>query len=176
MVANNFPNVVNGQPVDADAWFNAVAKALTAVQNIATPLGLIGQTRRTSNSTGITTTDTPVDGFTFTPAAGRRYRVVWSGGGESTVALDTYRISLRWILGASLIVTGSTTIVQRVPSATVANRHQPFTLYEDNVIGLPTSQLTIGISCVRVLGTGTITLAAATDNETALFVEDIGAV
>jgi hypothetical protein len=29
-VANDYPLVVNGQPVDADAWFNAIAEAVTA--------------------------------------------------------------------------------------------------------------------------------------------------
>jgi hypothetical protein len=77
LTANNFPQVINGAPVDADAWFNAVAQAVTALQSqLASPVGDTGNTSRGSvtsssyTSSLTSSTDTPITASFVAPQSG----------------------------------------------------------------------------------------------------------
>jgi hypothetical protein len=98
VAANNFPNVVNGQPVDADLWFNAVGKAVTALQG-----GL--PTASAYKSTGQATIVASLanDNDLFFSVVGPAAYVVVVEGGYTAATAGGIRFGLTVPAGASMV-------------------------------------------------------------------------
>jgi hypothetical protein len=118
----------------------------------------------TANTAGFTTTETDLGlAVTVTPISNRRYRIVFTGHLQGTVANDSVAVRLT--------NQANTLIYERDISINVAGLPQAFSITESyNTIG-PTG---FKVRAARIAGTGTITGIFSAGAPGWLFVEDTG--
>jgi len=182
VAVNDYPNVANGFPVDADLWFNPVGRDLTAAkaQLVSSPLGIIGLAgpRQTNSNTSASGTLVPVLRSAAYPLTfGRGYRI-WTPplGMDGTIANDVIRATITFTADGSVPTIASTILPGGIVSALQANVAQGeypviSTYYTPAAAG---EQLSLLLSVSRVAGTGTVLLLGDTLNIIAMVVEDIG--
>ncbi|MEU5668943.1 hypothetical protein ABZ749_00970 [Micromonospora sp. NPDC047753] len=130
--------------------------------------GWIGETLRGSGA-GVgpfTTTETVVTSFTFTAVAAARYKVTAHQHVRSSVAGDTVQLRLRREAGGTLTAAGTqfdTTNQGCLTTNLITVLLGTFT----NVAG----QITVGVTAVRLSGTGNITMDAFSTASSKLIVE-----
>ena len=174
---NLFPLVVNGQPVDANLWFNPIAEAVSELDGIRDeldprPFGVIKRGRRTTASTAsaaeIGVMRLPLVPLTF----GRAYRISTTNLQlSSTTSTDLVVAKIRIATDGSTATTASTDIgiVQGLsngfPSGPIVTEYYPAGADE---------QLSVLLTCARGSGAGNARILGATTWPISLFVEDIG--
>lgn len=175
MAVNDYPNVINGGPVDADFWYNPVARDLTALKATVNgqARGIIKRADRSSNSS-TTTTEIGVlrlDGIVV--STGRALIVSTNPMYLfSSVANDIVEIRLRYTTDGS----NATTSSPIMPKATAQDRVYntsggPTQMIETEYTpaGIPSETLSILLTVTRISGTGTVAVFAS-----AIKVSDVG--
>lgn len=172
----DLPLVINGQPVDADAWYNSVRRILVDGDLVGKPRGVLARGKRTTSSTG-TTTETGVLRLPGVSVGAGRLLRVWSSNLilASTVANDSVRAIVRYTTDGSTPTTASTqlgAIQMQVP-----NTSFPPTQELDLPFPVGGSDLTLAVllTVARQSGTGSVSLLAAAGFDIDLVVEDVGA-
>jgi hypothetical protein len=125
----------------------------------------IATTTRSSNSSGITTTETVVDSVTASLVEGRTYKIRWFGQVFSSVADGYTRLRIR-----EDSVSG-TEVDQRQRSTDIAANQAFPVILEGEYIAVATGSKTFVATLVRQAGTGTVTAQAGSANPTRLTVE-----
>ena len=133
--------------------------------------GYIAESRRTSTVSSITTTETVVQSLTFTAVSGVRYKVTAIQSAQSTVAGDNPQIRLRWASGAS-VTTAGTEIISVLPVCAVVNKGEMVTVV-DTFVPNVNGQVTVGVTMVRAIGTGTISSNGAASHVDTILVEGV---
>lgn len=125
-------------------------------------------TPRTSDSSGVTTSETLADTVTADLVTGRKYRVRWVGGVTSTVAADTLFLRLREGSG-----TGGTQMqLSRVsvPNTSGAGSRFGETL-EAEFTAVATASKTFSLTYHRASGSGTVSLPSTGTLPTYFYVD-----
>jgi hypothetical protein len=125
----------------------------------------IATTTRTSNSSGVTTTETVVDSVTASLVSGRTYKVRWFGQVFSTVADGYVRLRIR-----EDNVTG-TEVDQRQQETNIAASQAFPVILEGEYTAAATASKTFVATIIRQVGTGTVTAQAGSANPTRLTVD-----
>ncbi|ANN16259.1 hypothetical protein SD37_11785 [Amycolatopsis orientalis] len=135
--------------------------------------GLVEDLYRTANSaSGIAATDTVLDFVTAVLTAGRTYRLEWSGDMVGAGAVATYSFRVRYIAAASLTVAGSTIVRRKTWEIKAAGGHEP-QFVTGRFTAPTTDTYSVGVSVIRLLGSGTVQSIAAADNETSTELFDV---
>lgn len=134
----------------------------------STAPGWVGEVLRGPGATvgPFTTTEQVVQSFTFTAAAGARYKVTAHQHVRSSVAGDTVQLRLRRESGPSLTTSGTqfdTTNQGCLTTNLISVLMGTFT-------GM-TGQVTVGVTAVRLSGTGNITMDGFSTASSKLLVE-----
>ncbi|MFD5244991.1 hypothetical protein ACFWIW_10630 [Amycolatopsis sp. NPDC058340] len=144
------------------------ASDLNALSN-----GLVEDLTRTANSAGgITTTETVLDYVTAVLTAGRTYLLKWEGDMSGASANSTFGFRVRYIAAASLTVAGSTLVRRKIWEIKAFGTHEP-QFVSGKFVAPTTDTYSVGVSVVRLLGTGSVTGFAGADNETTTELFDI---
>ncbi|WP_410669129.1 hypothetical protein [Amycolatopsis sp. cmx-4-68] len=126
----------------------------------------------TNGPSGVTTTETVLDYLTGSLTAGRRYAFKWDGDFVGGTADSTWGWKVRYLAGAALVVAGSTKVRGRTYLGLSFGNHEPFEI-EGEFTAPTTAQYAVGVTLVRLLGTGTGSVIGGTDNERFLSLRDI---
>ena len=160
MPANNFPNVVNGSPVDGEAWFNAVAQAVTALQAARLVADNINNS---SPVTSASSTEVLAGSFTAVLDPTQRYTLMLDSAYQSSALGDIVRILMRYKAG-SVVDSSGTQFGIRTARVEVASSGTPLLMRRTLPAGLD-GTYTVGVLIDRAAGTGTVSLNANSTDE-----------
>lgn len=116
--------------------------------------GYVLHGERTAASGTFTTVETIVQTLTFPGIAGQRYKITAEQSVQSTVANDVAQCRLRWATGAS-VTTAGTAVASKFPTCITAALGNLFVII-GYVVPATTDDVTVGVTLVRGLGTGTL--------------------
>lgn len=151
VAANDFPVVVDGQPVTAEDWFNPVAERATALK---TAVLFVAEELDTTSNNATGGTEVVSSSITFTAVTGVRYKVTYMGVSESTVALDIATCQLRWKNSAVADTTGTSFATQN-KTAITASKGDAIVLV-GTFGGQNAGDLTVSATIKRIVGTGQV--------------------
>lgn len=115
----------------------------------------VGEDERTTSSAAVTTTETVIQSCTFTSASTTaRYRVTAIQSVQSTVLDDVIQVRLRWAAAGSVTTAGAQ-IFSTFPNADRAGKGVIVPLVKSFVPAVA-GQVTVGVTIVRSIGTGSI--------------------
>jgi hypothetical protein len=154
--ANDFPIVINGQPVDADLWFNQLAQWVTLLK---TSLRFVAELTDTTSNNNTGGAEAISSSITFTAVAGVRYKVTYMGVSESTIQYDIATVQLRWENNTVAALTGASFATDN-KTAIQASKGDGFTLV-GTFGGQAGGPLTITATIKRINGTGQVKQNAA---------------
>lgn len=145
-----------------------MAQVAVGAKARASQIGRAGaETVRTANSVNVTSTETVVDTIAVPVVAGRRYKIVWSGAVQSSNSTGHGQVSIR-----ETSVSG--TRLKWVNVATNYGSNIPFPGHiEVFWTAASTTTQTFVATLARPVGTGNEVAAAASDNPTCLYVENV---
>lgn len=124
------------------------------VANLLNALGFAASNFDTVSNVGTTTTEVVSSGCFLNAVAGIRYRILYSGVNESTVALDISTVQLRYAYSGSFGITGSS-IASDNKTAITASKGDAFTLF-GHFIAPSTGLVAVSATIKRIIGTGTV--------------------
>lgn len=133
--------------------------------------GYVAHNERTAASPAFTTVELVVQSLTFDAIAGQRYKVTADQGCQSTVAGDNPQVRLRWATGPA-VTTAGTEFMSKLPSLPIINEGELFTLTGWFTAPI-TGDITVGVTMIRSLGTGTLTSFASALQVCTLYVEAV---
>lgn len=144
------------------------ASELNALSN-----GLVASSYITTNSpSGISTTETVLDYLTVNLTSGRTYEMWWEGDMVGATAVATYAFRCRYLAAAALVVAGSTLVRGKTWEIKAAGGHEPQS-FTGRFTAPSTAQFAVGVSVVRLLGTGTVQALGASGNERYISLADV---
>ncbi|UVS81852.1 hypothetical protein [Actinokineospora sp. UTMC 2448] len=134
----------------------------------ASQVGLAGsESVRTSASGTFTTTETQLDTITVPVVSGRRYKIVWNGQVQSSVADGYVRCRIR-----ETSVTGTVLQIRNVGTTMAAGQSVPLHA-EAFWTASSTGDAVFLFTAVRQAGTGNISSFAAGDSPVSFYVQNI---
>lgn len=133
--------------------------------------GYVLHGERNTSSATFTTTEIVVQTLTFAGIAGQRYKILAEQSVQSSVAGDVGQARLRWATGAT-VTTAGTEIATRLPGCDVAAKGALFVII-GYVVPPTTDDVTVGVTMVRGIGTGTLQAFGSTTQTNTIHVEAV---
>lgn len=150
-IPNDFPDVLYSSPVDADAWFNAIAQWVTYLKN---SLRFVDDLTDTTSNNATGGTEAISSSITFEADVGVNYKITYQGVSESTVAADIATVQLRWQNSAAPSTAG-VSIASTNKTASAASKGDGFSL-TGRISGQASGDLTVTATIKRIVGTGQV--------------------
>lgn len=132
--------------------------------------GYVDDDLRNTASGTFTTVETVLQSMTVTAVAGIRYKISAVQSIQSTVNGDSVVMRLRWQTGATL-TSGGSLIVAEIAPCNTAGLGFLTTMFGTFIPGA--GQITVGVTAVRNLGTGTLSSFGGTNQTNILLLEGV---